>query len=99
MVQIEYNTAQFAERGSRTRSASESSSCPIMLLFLRHRATRPSMKSKKRPKGRKARARYRVPLSEGSPRQYRNEEKTDIIPQAPIKVGSQSSLVRGGVHL
>lgn len=39
-----------------TKSARLSSSCPIILLFLRHRATLPSMKSKNRPKGRKARA-------------------------------------------
>lgn len=91
-----YNAEHFGERGIRTRSASESSSCPIMLLFLRHRATRPSMKSKKRPKGRKARARYRLPLSDGSPRQYRSEEKTDRIPQAPTKAMSQSSLVWEG---
>jgi hypothetical protein len=42
--------------GWLTRSASESSSCPIMLLFFLQRATLPSRKSKKRPKGRKRRA-------------------------------------------
>jgi hypothetical protein len=41
---------------SRTKSARESSSCPIILLFLRQRATFPSMKSKNRPNGRKAKA-------------------------------------------
>lgn len=40
----------------RTRSARLSSSWPIMLLFFLQRATLPSMKSKNRPKGRKARA-------------------------------------------
>jgi hypothetical protein len=84
---------------THTRSANESSSCPIMLLFLRHRATRPSMKSKNRPKGRKVRARYRLVLSVGSPRQYRKEEKTDIIPQNPTHV-SRSSIyeINSGHH-
>lgn len=43
-------------RGWLTRSASESSSCPIILLFLRHRATLPSIKSKKSPRGIRASA-------------------------------------------
>lgn len=48
---------QFGARyAKRTRSARESSSWPIMLLFLRHRATFPSMKSKNKAKGRKASA-------------------------------------------
>ena len=42
--------------GRRTRSARESSSWPIMLDFLRHRATLPSIKSKKRANGRKVKA-------------------------------------------
>lgn len=54
---------------AHTKSARESSSCPIMLLFLRQRATRPSRKSKKRPNGKNARARYRLDFSVGSPRQ------------------------------
>jgi hypothetical protein len=48
------------------------------------------MKSKNRPKGRKARARYKVLLSVGSPRQYRKEEKTDMMPQKPVMKTSQS---------
>lgn len=39
-----------------TRSASESNSWPIRLAFCLHRATLPSMKSKKSPNGMKARA-------------------------------------------
>ena len=39
-----------------TKSASESSSAPILLLFFLQRATMPSKKSKNRPKGMKARA-------------------------------------------
>lgn len=54
---------------ARTRSASESSSCPIRLDLWRQRATLPSIKSKNRPKGMKARAAQRGPRSVGSPRQ------------------------------
>ena len=53
----------------RTRSASESSSWPMRLDFLRQRATLPSMKSKKRPKGMKARAAQRLDRSSAGPRQ------------------------------
>jgi hypothetical protein len=45
---------------TRTRSASESSSCPINEDFLRHRAILPSMKSKNRPKGMNPRAAHRA---------------------------------------
>lgn len=55
--------------GKLTRSASESNSWPIKLLFCLHLATLPSMKSKNRPKGRKASARYSSEVSAGSPRQ------------------------------
>lgn len=44
----------------RTRSASESSSCPISEDFLRHRAILPSMKSKNRPNGMNPRAAHRA---------------------------------------
>lgn len=44
------------ERAMRTKSAKESSSWPIKEDFLRQRATLPSRKSKKSPKGINARA-------------------------------------------
>ena len=44
-----------------TRSARESSSCPISEDFFLHLATRPSMKSKNKPKGIKARAAHKLP--------------------------------------
>ena len=49
--------------------------------FLRHLATFPSIKSKKRPKGMNARAAQMAPYSVGSPRQYRMDEKTDMTTQ------------------
>lgn len=52
-----------------TRSAKESSSCPISDDLLRHRATLPSMKSKNKPKGMYASAIQRLPKSLGLPRQ------------------------------
>lgn len=48
---------------SPTRSAKESSSCPIKDDFLRHLATRPSMKSKKRPNGINTRAAHNGAVS------------------------------------
>lgn len=45
---------------NRTRSASESSSCPIKDDFFRQRATFPSMKSKKSPNGMNASANQRL---------------------------------------
>ena len=54
---------------SRTRSAKESSSCPIRLLLPLHRATLPSMKSKKSPNGMKASAAHMLPKESGGPRQ------------------------------
>jgi hypothetical protein len=67
-----------------TRSASESSSWPIKLLFFLQRATLPSMKSKNRPKGMNTSAAHRLPSADGGPRQYRIDEKMDMIPQKPI---------------
>ena len=52
-----------------TKSAKESSSCPIRLLFFRHLATFPSMKSKNSPKGINAKAAHRFACAEGGPRQ------------------------------
>lgn len=66
---LEANGGRVGGPMAPTRSARESSSWPIMLDFFRHRATRPSMKSKKRPKGRKMRARYIRLGSWASPRQ------------------------------
>ncbi len=66
-----------------TRSAKESSSCPIKLLFFLHRATLPSMKSKNKPKGMNASAAQRFACAEGGPRQYLIEEKIDMTPQKP----------------
>lgn len=43
----------------RTKSARESSSCPIRLLFFLHRATLPSRKSKNKPNGRNVSAHHR----------------------------------------
>lgn len=48
-----------------TRSAKESSSCPIKDDFFRHLATRPSMKSKKRPNGIKISAAHNGAVSSG----------------------------------
>jgi hypothetical protein len=69
-----------------TRSASESSSWPIKLLFFLQRATLPSMKSKKRPNGMKASAAHMFPSADGGPRQYRMDEKTDMMPQKPVGI-------------
>ena len=69
-----------------TRSAKESSSCPIKLLFFLHRATLPSMKSKNKPKGMNARAAQRFACAEDGPRQYLMEEKIDMTPQKPEDV-------------
>lgn len=66
-----------------TKSARESSSCPIRLLFFLHLATFPSIKSKNRPNGMKANAAQRFACEVGGPRQYRIEEKTDMTPQKP----------------
>jgi len=92
-----------AKRGRNTKSASESSSCPIMLLFFRQRATLPSRKSKNRPKGRKASASQRSEKDEGSPMQYRSEENMDSTPQRPVDrsvcVGSAVGGTRHTVQL
>jgi hypothetical protein len=69
----------------RTRSARESSSCPMSDDFFLHRATFPSKKSKNRPKGMKPKASQRwvrVPLG----REYFSEERTDMNPQKPIQI-------------
>ena len=50
-----------------TRSARESSSCPIKLLFFLHRATLPSKASKKKPNGRNTSATHRWSTLSGSP--------------------------------
>lgn len=68
-----------------TKSASESSSCPMRLLLFLHRATRPSKKSKNKPKGRKPSAIHTLSNAVGSPRQYRNDEKMDMTPQKPVR--------------
>jgi len=68
----------------RTKSARESSSCPIRLLFFLHLATLPSMKSKNKPSGIRNMASQRFPCEEGEPRQYRSEEKMDMTPQKPF---------------
>jgi hypothetical protein len=52
-----------------TRSASESSSAPIKLLFPLHLATMPSKKSNKRPNGISARAVHKWPVWCAGPRQ------------------------------
>jgi hypothetical protein len=82
-----------------TRSAKESSSCPIKLLFFLHRATLPSMKSKNNPKGMNANAAQRFACADGGPRQYLIEEKIDITPQKPevsISFGDRAALGRCG---
>jgi hypothetical protein len=66
-----------------TKSAKESSSCPIKLLFFLHLATFPSMKSKNNPNGMKANAAQRFACADGGPRQYRIEENIDMTPQKP----------------
>ena len=68
---------------SRTRSASESNSCPMRLLFFLHLATLPSMKSKNNPKGMKASAAHIGAYASGGPRQYRMELMMDMKPQKP----------------
>ena len=75
--------SESSQRINHTRSAKESSSCPIKLLFFLHRATLPSMKSKNSPKGMNANAAQRFACAEGGPRQYLIEEKIDITPQNP----------------
>ena len=69
----------------RTRSASESSSWPIRLLFFLHRATLPSMKSKNRPNGMNAKAIHMGPYASGGPRQNRIELRMDMKPQKPVR--------------
>ena len=54
---------------SYTRSAKESNSCPIKLLLPLHRATLPSMKSKKSPNGMNASAAHTLPKESDGPRQ------------------------------
>ena len=71
---------------SCTRSAKESSSCPIRLLLPLHRATLPSMKSKKRPNGMNASAAHILPNESDGPRQWRMEERMDIKPQKPTTI-------------
>ena len=78
-----------------TRSANESSSCPIKLLFFLHLATLPSMKSKKSPKGMNASAAQRLACADAGPRQYRIEEKMDMTPQKPELKTYQSVELEG----
>lgn len=72
----------FAEKGERrqpgltikrdllcTRSAKESNSCPIRLLLPLHRATLPSIKSKKSPNGMNASAAHMLPDESDGARQ------------------------------
>ena len=68
----------------RTKSASESNSCPMRLLFFLHLATFPSMKSKKSPNGMKASAAHIGAYVSAGPRQYRIELRMDMKPQKPI---------------
>lgn len=83
LVQIDSPRGADMGVGLHTRSARESSSWPIRLLFFLQRATLPSMKSKNRPSGIRARAAQRLPWADGGPRQYRIDEKTDMMPQRP----------------
>ena len=73
-----FASAIFASENYLTRSANESSSCPMREDLPLHRAILPSMKSKNRPKGMNARAAQMAPCSLGSPRQYRIDERTDM---------------------
>ena len=52
-----------------TRSAKESNSCPIRLLLPLHRATLPSIKSKKSPNGMNASAAHMLPKESDGARQ------------------------------
>lgn len=79
-------TSDLGGRHSHTKSAKESSSCPIKLLFFLHLATFPSIKSKNNPNGIKASAAHRFACAEEGPRQYRIEEKIDMTPQNPIYI-------------
>lgn len=67
-----------------TRSANESSSCPIRDDFLLHLAILPSMKSKNNPKGINPRAAQMLLYSVGSPKQYRIEERTDMTARGAV---------------
>ena len=71
---------------SCTKSARESSSCPMSDDFFLHLATFPSIKSKKRPNGIKTIAAHRYERSSAEPRQYRSDENIDIIPQKPVRM-------------
>lgn len=55
------DTVMFSKGMRYTKSARESNSCPIKLLFFLHLATFPSMKSKNNPNGMKANAAQRLP--------------------------------------
>lgn len=66
------------------KSASESSSWPIKLLFFLHLATLPSKKSKNRPNGMRAKAIQSCVLSSGEPKQYRMEDIMELTPQKPF---------------
>ncbi len=61
---------------AHTRSARESSSCPIKDDFCLHLATLPSKRSKNRPNGMKKKASQRLVRSDGWPKQYRMAERT-----------------------
>lgn len=67
----------------RTKSARESNSAPIKLLFFLHLATLPSKKSKNRPNGMKPKAAQQLPFDDES-KQYRMEDKIDMTPQKPF---------------
>ena len=72
------------ENNQPTRSANESSSCPIRDDFLLHLAILPSMKSKNNPKGINPRAAQMLLYSVGSPKQYRIEERTDMTARGAV---------------
>ena len=77
----------------RTKSANESNSCPMRLLFFLHLATLPSMKSKNKPKGMKARAAHIGAYESGGPRQYRMELRIDMKPQKPTPSRQQPFVI------
>lgn len=67
-----------AKTAGHTRSANESSSCPINEDFFLHLATFPSKRSKSRPNGMNAYASQRSVSTYWLPKQYRSEARTDM---------------------
>lgn len=72
-----FRPSSYYEYALHTKSARESSSWPIKDDFLRHLATRPSIKSKKSPKGMNASASHMLSVFSGFDK-YRIDDRIDM---------------------